>query len=180
MKWLMRWLNRFDQAALLVLLSVLVAVVFLQVSSRFVFKLPIEWSEEMSRFVFIWFCWLGCSFATCRYHHIRITAHFKMMPRGLSIWLLRIGDVFWIVFNLFVFWGGILYLDSILQYPYRAMITDIDMFWIFLPIPVIFLVFTLRIAVNLFDPEYFELTMSEAENEAAEALQTTSPGGERS
>ena len=64
MKWLMRWLNRFDQAALLVLLSVLVAVVFLQVSSRFVFKLPIEWSEEMSRFVFIWFCWLGCSFAT--------------------------------------------------------------------------------------------------------------------
>lgn len=180
MRWLMRWLNRFDQAALLVLLSVLVAVVFLQVSSRFVFKLPIEWSEEMSRFVFIWFCWLGCSFATCRYHHIRITAHFRMMPRGLSIWLLRAGDVAWIAFNLVVFWGGILYLGSILEYPYRAMITDIDMFWIFLPIPVIFLVFTLRILMNLFDPDYFEQTMSEAENEAAEAMETATPEGERS
>lgn len=171
MKRLMIWLSRFDQAILLVLLALLVVVVFLQVASRFVFKLPIEWSEEMARFIFIWFCWLGCSFATCSYHHIRITAHFRIMPTRLALWLLRLGDVLWIVFNLVVLLGGILYLDSILEFPYRAMITDINMFWIFLPIPVIFLVFTLRVAVNLFDPDYFRLTMSEAEREAGEELQ---------
>jgi TRAP-type C4-dicarboxylate transport system permease small subunit len=171
MKRLMTWLSRFDQAILLVLLALLVVVVFLQVASRFVFKLPIEWSEEMARFIFIWFCWLGCSFATCSYHHIRITAHFRIMPTRLALWLLRLGDVLWIVFNLVVLLGGILYLDSILEFPYRAMITDINMFWIFLPIPVIFLVFTLRVAVNLFDPDYFRLTMSEAEREAGEELQ---------
>lgn len=171
MKRLMTWLSRFDQAILLVLLSLLVTVVFLQVASRFVFKLPIEWSEEMARFIFIWFCWLGCSFATCSYHHIRITAHFRIMPTRLALWLLRLGDVLWIVFNLVVLLGGILYLNSILEFPYRAMITDINMFWIFLPIPVIFLVFTLRVAVNLFDPDYFRLTMSEAEREAGEEVQ---------
>jgi len=173
---LMTWLSRFDQAILLVLLALLVVVVFLQVASRFVFKLPIEWSEEMARFIFIWFCWLGCSFATCSYHHIRITAHFRIMPTRLALWLLRLGDVLWIAFNLVVLLGGILYLGSILEFPYRAMITDINMFWIFLPIPVIFLVFTLRVAFNLFDPDYFRLTMSEAEREAGEEVDIAKQG----
>lgn len=173
----MIWLNRFDYTMLMVLLGLLVAVVFLQVASRFIFKLPIEWSEEMARFLFIWFCWLGCSYATCSYHHIRITAHFHILPRGISLWLLRLGDVLWIGFNLVVLYGSILYLESILEYPYRAMITDINMLWIFLPIPVIFLVFTLRVAVNLFDPYYFQKTMNEAELEAAESIIEGPAGG---
>ena len=172
MKRLMRWLDRFDYTMLLVLLGLLVAVVFLQVTSRFVLKLPIEWSEEMARFLFIWFCWLGCSYATCSYHHIRIFSKFK----ALAVWLLRLGDILWIGFNLVVLYGGILYLQSIREFPYRAMITDIDMLWIFLPIPVIFLVFTLRVAVNLFDPDYFQLTMSEAEREAGEEVEIGKSG----
>lgn len=180
MKRLMHWLHRFDEAIVIGLLVLLVATVFLQVASRFVFKLPIEWSEEMARFLFIWFCWIGCSYATVSYHHIRITAHFRVLPRVVSLWLLRLGDLAWIAFNLVVLWGGVLYLDSILQYPYRAMITDINMFWIFLPIPVTFLIFTLRIAYNLFDPSYLERSMSEAEREAGEEIDLARPaGGER-
>ncbi len=177
MQRLMAWLDRTDRTILLVLLTGLVAVVFLQVASRFVLKLPVAWSEEMSRFIFIWFCWLGCSYATCSYHHIRITAHLRALPRGLALWLLRLGDIAWIVFNLVVLAGGVLYLGSILQYPYRAMITDINMLWIFLPIPLIFVVFTLRVAVNLFDPDYFERSLGEAEREAEEELRAASPGG---
>jgi len=180
MRRLMSWLNRFDYTMLLVLLGLLVAVVFLQVASRFVLKLPIEWSEEMARFLFIWFCWLGCSYATCSYHHIRITAHFYILPKVVSLWLLRLGDVLWIGFNLVVLYGSYLYLESIMEYPYRAMITDINMIWIFLPIPVIFLIFTLRVAVNLFDPDYFQKTMSEAELEAAEEIAMARPDGDAS
>lgn len=179
MKKFVLWLNRFDEAILIALLALLVAVVFLQVASRFVFKLPIEWSEEMSRFLFIWFCWIGCSYATVRYHHIRITAHFRIMPKGIAVWLLRLGDVLWIGFNLVVLWGGVLYLGSILEYPYRAMITDINMFWIFLPIPVTFFIFTMRVAYNLFDPDYFQQTMSEAEREAGEEVEIGMPDGDR-
>lgn len=179
MKKFVLWLNRFDEAILIALLALLVAVVFLQVASRFVFKLPIEWSEEMSRFLFIWFCWIGCSYATVRYHHIRITAHFRIMPKGIAVWLLRLGDVLWIGFNLVVLWGGVLYLGSILEYPYRAMITDINMFWIFLPIPVTFFIFTMRVAYNLFDPDYFLQTMSEAEREAGEEVEIGMPDGGR-
>lgn len=171
MKRLMNWLDRFDYVAILILLAALVAVVFLQVASRFVFKFPIEWSEEMSRFLFIWFCWLGSSYATVKFHHIRITAHLRFLPPRLAMVLLRAGDLLWIAFNLFVVVAGVMYLHSILEYPYRAMITDINMFWIFLPIPLIFVVFTLRVAFNLFDPRYLERSLGEAELEAAEEVE---------
>ena len=171
MQKLLDWLNRFDRAAIIVLLGLLVAVVFLQVASRFIFKLPIEWSEEMARFLFIWFCWLGCSYATVSFHHIRITAHLRFLPPGLSKFLLRIGDLLWIGFNAVVVVGGIMYLGSILEFPYRSMITDINMLWIFLPIPVIFLVFTLRVIYNLLRPDYLEQTLGELEREAGEEIE---------
>jgi C4-dicarboxylate transporter, DctQ subunit len=168
MKRLMHWLDRFDHVAILVLLASLVAVVFLQVASRFVFKIPIEWSEEISRFLFIWFCWLGSSYATIRFHHIRITAHLRFLPTLLARRLLVAGDLLWIAFNVFIVVAGVKYLASTIEYPYRAMITEINMFWIFLPIPVIFVVFTLRVIYNLFDPKYLERSLSDAEVDAVQ------------
>ena len=171
MQKLLNWLNHFDRAAIILLLTLLVAVVFLQVASRFVLKLPIEWSEEMARFLFIWFCWLGCSYATVSFHHIRITAHLRFLPPALAKFLLRLGDLLWVGFNAVVVIGGIMYLGSILEFPYRSMITDINMLWIFLPIPVIFLVFTLRVIYNLLRPDYLEQTLGELEREAGEEIE---------
>ena len=166
----MLWLDRFDHAAILILLAGLVAVVFLQVASRFVLKIPIEWSEELARFIFIWFSWLGSSYATLKFHHIRITAHLRALPPKLARAVMVAGDLLWIGFNLFVVAAGVKYLLSTIEYPYRAMITEINMFWIFLPIPVIFVVFTLRVIRNLFDPRYFERSMSDPEVEAVGRL----------
>lgn len=169
MKRLMHWLERVDHYAILVLLGTLVAVVSLQVASRFLLKIPIEWSEEIARFVFIWFCWLGCSYATLQYHHIRITAHLHALPPRLARWLLVAGDLLWIAFNAFVVFAGVKYLLSTIEFPYRAMITEINMFWIFLPVPLIFAVFTLRVAANLLDPRHFERSMSDPEVDAVAA-----------
>jgi TRAP-type C4-dicarboxylate transport system permease small subunit len=173
MKRLMHWLDRFDHAAILILLAGLVAVVSLQVLSRFVLKIPIEWSEEIARFIFIWFCWLGSSYATLKFHHIRISAHLRLLPRRLARAVMVTGDLLWIAFNLFVVAAGVRYLISTIEYPYRAMITEINMFWIFLPIPVIFVVFTLRVVYNLFDPRHFERSMSDPEVEAVGAPEGT-------
>ncbi len=173
MKRLMGWLDRFDQVAILILLAGLVAVVFLQVASRFLLKIPIEWSEELARFLFIWFCWLGSSYATLKFHHIRITAQLRLLPPRVARLVVIAGDVVWVVFNLFVVVAGVKYLHSTIEFPYRAMITEINMFWIFLPIPVIFVVFTLRVVYNLFDPRHFERSMSDPEVESIDLKEVT-------
>ena len=79
------------------------------------------------------------------------------------------GDLVWIGFNLFVVAAGVKYLVSKIEFPSRSMITEINMFWIFLPIPVIFVVFTLRVVHNLFDPRHFERSMSDPDVEAVGA-----------
>jgi TRAP-type C4-dicarboxylate transport system permease small subunit len=169
MKRFMHWLDRFDHAAILILLAGLVAVVSLQVLSRFVLKIPIEWSEEIARFIFIWFCWLGSSYATLKFHHIRISAQLRLLPPRWARTVMVAGDLVWIGFNLFVVAAGVKYLVSTIEFPYRSMITEINMFWIFLPIPVIFVVFTLRVVHNLFDPRHFERSMSDPDVEAVGA-----------
>lgn len=155
---LLHWLNNFERFAVIALLAALVAVVFLQVASRFVLELPLAWSEEISRFIFIWFCWVGASYAVHEYLHIRITAQFLIMPRALRALVVRLGDLVWIAFNLFALYASWMFLASIREFPYTAMITGVSMFWIFLPVGVFLAIFTLRLIVNLFDPDHIERT----------------------
>ena len=174
---LLYWLNNFERFAVIALLAALVAVVFLQVASRFVLKLPLAWSEEVSRFIFIWFCWVGASYAVHEYLHIRITAQFLVMPRALRALVVRLGDLVWIAFNLFALYASWMFLESIVQYPYLAMITEISMFWIFMPVALFLVIFTFRLIVNLFDPDHVERTVhGDAELSVVRDLEIEVPG----
>lgn len=151
----MEWLDFAEQLSMVGLLSLLVIVVFIQVFSRFVLNIPVDWSEEMARFLFIWFCWVGYSFAVRDFFHIRITAQFRIIPESLAKCIVVFGDVVWITFNLFAIYGAFYYLKSILAFPFIAIITRFSMFWIFMPIPTMLMLCTLRLIVNFFDRHYF-------------------------
>jgi len=63
-----------------VLTIVMVAAVFLQVIFRYVVNNPLNWSEELSRYVFIWACMLGASIGIRRKAHYGLDAIFKLIP----------------------------------------------------------------------------------------------------
>jgi TRAP-type C4-dicarboxylate transport system permease small subunit len=63
-----RVLNKVDQVlakgegtALILILSVMTLVVFLQVVFRYVLGRPLDWSEEMARYLFVWLSVLGAA-----------------------------------------------------------------------------------------------------------------------
>jgi len=56
-------------AALKIIGFVLTMAILLQIFSRFVMINPFSWTEELSRFAFIWFCFLGAS------HALRLKLH---------------------------------------------------------------------------------------------------------
>ena len=176
LKWFLARLDTFERLTIVLLLSALVVVVFTQVFTRFVLKIPAEWSDEAARFIFIVFCWVGCSYAVRDYLHIRVTAHFRLMSPGAARWTIIAGDVVWIAFNCFAIYGGIEYLRSILEYPYIAIITRVSFFWIFLPIPIMLAFCSLRLVVNFFDPEYINRTMVGEEEKAAKTAETEPNG----
>jgi len=56
-----------------ILLWATVVVVFLQILSRYVFKAPLVWTEEVARFAFIWLVFLGVSVTERQAAHFRVT-----------------------------------------------------------------------------------------------------------
>ena len=49
-----------------ILVSVMTVLVFLQVLFRYWLHLPLDWGEEVSRYLFIWSAMLGAAIATKR------------------------------------------------------------------------------------------------------------------
>lgn len=72
-----------------VLFSILILVCFLQVLFRFILNLPLAWTEELSRYVFILMVYLGASAAALEGKHVRVELIDSILPahiaRGLSV-----------------------------------------------------------------------------------------------
>lgn len=71
-----------------VLFVILIIVCFLQVLFRFVIKLPLAWTEEMSRYIFILLVYVGASAAALERKHVRVELIDSVLPpkaaKGLS------------------------------------------------------------------------------------------------
>jgi len=69
----LRWFDKhFEESLMMISLWAIVVIMGAQVIMRYIFSSSISWSEELSRYFFIWFTFLGISFAVKNNSHIRI------------------------------------------------------------------------------------------------------------
>jgi len=72
-----------------ILVAVMAVLVFLQVLFRYWLHLPLDWGEEVSRYLFIWSAMLGAAIATKRRAHFGIDFLVKILPssaqKGIAI-----------------------------------------------------------------------------------------------
>ncbi len=71
----LRWL-------MIVMMATMTIVVFAQVLFRYALNVPLGWSEELSRFAFVWLCFLGAAYLVRGQQHLRVTAIEANVPRG--------------------------------------------------------------------------------------------------
>lgn len=70
----------FEAYACFIILAVMTAVMFAGVVWRYVFNSSLVWSEELTRYLFIWFVFLSASYAVTTKSHIRVDALNMMIP----------------------------------------------------------------------------------------------------
>jgi TRAP-type C4-dicarboxylate transport system permease small subunit len=70
------------KTALIVVLSVMALVVFLQVIFRYVLDLPLFWTEEFARYCLVWASLLGAAVAMKRGQHLAVTICMDRLPPG--------------------------------------------------------------------------------------------------
>jgi TRAP-type C4-dicarboxylate transport system permease small subunit len=137
--------DKFEEVIGTVVLGVVVTLIFLGVVLRIVFTSGLPWQEEISRFGFVFVCYLGASYGMKSGDHIRITFVADALPEGARKILRVITDILWIGFNVFIVITSMDYYLHQKNFIGLSGILRIPLHYVFMTIPVGFALITLRL-----------------------------------
>ncbi|UTW11181.1 TRAP transporter small permease [Marinobacterium rhizophilum] len=127
------------------LLSAFVILLFFQVILRVFFNYGIPWSEELARFAFVWFVFLGASYAARVSAHNRVTFHLRKMPEKVRNSIECFADMFWIVFNTLMTIKSIEVIESMMEFTFYSPALDWSMAFLYMIFPISFTLTSIRI-----------------------------------
>ncbi len=127
-----------------VLLTAVVSLLFFQVIMRVVFNTGVAWVEELARYAFVWFVFLGAARAARLGAHNRVSVHLKLLPPKVADGMLLVADLIWVAFNLAMVWKAYEVISLMLRFPYRSPALGWSMAYVYLIIPIGFALMSVR------------------------------------
>ncbi len=100
-------LNRITEVILVLILTAMAVVVFLQVIFRYVLNFPLFWTEEFARYCLVWASLLGSAVAVKRGQHIAVTVLVERFPPPLSRVCKVMALISVVMMLSIILWGGI-------------------------------------------------------------------------
>lgn len=110
---LLKWIDEyFEKAFLIVCLSVMVLLIFMQIVLRWLGSATI-WAEELARYIMLYLLWVAASYAVKRNEHIRLTVLVEKVTgkRRDKLELVVLGV--WLMFALWLLVEGIFLVQKI-------------------------------------------------------------------
>ena len=96
--------DNFEEGACALFVAVMVLCLFLQVAMRIAVGSSLAWTEELSRYSFLWAVYVGAALAVKRGGHVRITAQFMFLPTRWRLVFRAVGVSWRIVEEYVVRW----------------------------------------------------------------------------
>lgn len=131
----------YSEYLLNVLIVIITCLLIICVSSevffRFVLKSPLRWSMEIATQSFIWWVYLGSALALKKNRHLSVEYFRKRLPPRVRKYFIKFLYFLIIVYNAVILYWAIKILP--LYYVRVTSITRIPELWIYLIIPVSFL-----------------------------------------
>lgn len=127
-------LNRVVELFCAFLALVLVLDVWLGVFVRYVWPMPITFTEEAARYLMIWMALLAISCGIARREHIGVALLFDALPRALRRPAQIVLDLVGLAFFLVIFWYGLGFAEK--GWTRITMIYGMPKFWPNLSVPV--------------------------------------------
>ena len=121
-----------EQSCLLAVL-VMTGLTLIQVVLRYIFRMPLVWTEEASVFLMIWMAFVGAGIAMRRGAHIAMTLLVDRFPPRLSRGFLTLSRLLILAFLAVVAWQGWLLAMSVGGQ--RSPALAIPMTWPYLTMP---------------------------------------------
>jgi len=94
------------------MILLMVLMVFTNAVLRYGFSTGIPEAEELSRFLFVWICFMGTVYAFNKGEHVGVTMFLDMMPAKIKLWMVGFGELITLYVLVVMFWGGVNYIQT--------------------------------------------------------------------
>lgn len=103
MKKILHYLDEYLEEFLMVIFLIAMTLIMgIQVFSRYILGMSLSWSEEITRYLFIWSAFLSVSLCTRKCISIKIDQFIQIFPRrGKSLWKVLNLTVEFVLFRIF-------------------------------------------------------------------------------
>lgn len=140
-----RSMNKFEEWLSFLLLAILIILSTAQIGSRYIFNYSLAWSEELSRYIFIFLAYMGASLAFIKDKHVRVEVIDKILPpRIIPYWRTMI-DIIVLIFNLIIATAGYNIVQQAFFMGQVSSANKIQMWIVFAIIPASFILMSIRI-----------------------------------
>ncbi|BAQ11629.1 4-dicarboxylate transport system [Bacillus sp. OxB-1] len=150
---MMKIIKKFDDhfeeyvcIGLFVLMTVLISV---QIFSRFIFNIPLDWSEELARFVFVWLVYISISLAAKHNRHLKMEVGQKILSKVLGNKIYYLADLCWLCFSVYMIFNASQMVIQLMGSIQVSAVTRINMGLIYTIIPIGFTLTSIRIIQNM-------------------------------
>lgn len=139
------FVDNFEDITSGAFLAGVIILLFTQVVMRYVFGRSLDWTEELSRYFFLYMVYLSTSLAAKQRTHIRVTAQFKIFPPRWKKYFLLFSDFIWVGLCLVFSYQGFKLVIGMFEKPLISPVLGFSLKWVFLIIPVSFLLQVIRV-----------------------------------
>ena len=124
---------------------VLVLMLFIQVAARYAFQTGLAWTEEISRFSFIYFVYVSASLAVFRGTHIRVEVVVDRLPERPRRAVTLLGTVAQIAFFVTAGVAGTRLVLDMLAYPTLSPSLLLPLYYVYFIIPLSYFLMAVRL-----------------------------------
>lgn len=150
MKRLVRIYSAFEEAIAGIFFFTGVTLIFYGVISRYVFKNPLFWVDEISTYILVWGCILGWSIAQREGRHIRVSLLYNYLSPKVQRYVGIFASSASILFCLFLAYLGYVLETKYLQTGQRSMNTQFPLWAVYFFVPVAAIMLCVRYAEELY------------------------------
>lgn len=131
MQKIMHWLNEsLEEFILVILLIAMTVIMGIQVFSRYILGMSLSWSEELTRYLFIWSSFISVSFCSKKCISIKIEQFVAVFPRRGKAVFKVINHTFELIFFVYMIPFAYSYMMSAVASGQRSPACDIPMYYI--------------------------------------------------
>lgn len=140
----------FEEGMCAITLCVMILCLTAQVIIRMTLGSSIAWTEELSRYSFLWTVYLGAALVAKRGAHVRVTAQFLWMNDQWRLFFRMLADVIWMGALLFIAWSILPVIEEGFEFPEVSPTMHFAKAWVECVIPFSFALMAWRVAADYY------------------------------